>query len=128
MSGRPHTSLQWTMSLIAVALGAAALVHAGGGQGSATSAQPPVALLTTQQDHARTMRLLKISGFPPGPDPYQAATYDEATANPYPDLPDPLVMNNGRRVTTAAQWKARRTECICSRVPPSQTRLDSSTK
>ena len=96
MSGRPHTSLQWTLSLVVLALGAVALVRAGGGgQAGATSAQPPVALLTSQQDHDRQMRLLKISGFPPGPDAYQAATYDEATANPYPELPDPLVMNNG---------------------------------
>jgi hypothetical protein len=79
-------------------------------QSGSANGQPPIVVLTTQQDHARQMRLLKISGFPPGPDPYQVATYDEATANPYPDLPDPLVMNNGPRVTTAAQWKARREE------------------
>ena len=36
---------------------------------------------------------------------YQAATYDEAKANPYPNLPDPLVFNNGKKVTTAAQWR-----------------------
>ena len=56
------------------------------------------------------MQLLKISGFPPGPEAYQAATYDEATATPYPTLPDPLVMNNGTKVTTRAQWTARRAE------------------
>ena len=111
MSRRPQTSLHRAVSLAILVLGAVALVPAAGaGQAGAPGAQPSVALLTTQQDHARTMRRLKISGFPPGPDPYQAATYDEATANPYPDLPDPLVMNSGRRVTTAAQWKARRAE------------------
>ena len=102
MSGRPHASLQWTLSLVVLALGAVALVRAGGGgQAGAASAQPPVALLTSQQDHDRQMRLLKISGFPPGPGAYQAATYDEATADAVPELPDPLVMNNGTKVTTA---------------------------
>ena len=27
------------------------------------------------------------------------ANYDESKANPYPKLPDPLVMNNGKKVT-----------------------------
>ena len=73
-------------------------------------AQSPVAMLTSQQDHDRQMRELKISGFPAGPDPYQAATYDEATATPYPTLPDPLVMNDGSKVTTPGQWTKRRAE------------------
>ena len=34
----------------------------------------------------------------------------EATATPYPALPDPLVMNNATKVTTRAQWTARRAE------------------
>ena len=111
MSRRPHTSLQWTLGLVVLALGATGLARAvGAAQAGAANAQPAVVLLTSQQDHDRQMRLLKISGFPPGPDPYQVATYDEATANPYPDLPDPLVMENGTRVTTASQWKARRAE------------------
>ena len=38
------------------------------------------------------------------------ANYDESKANPYPTLPDPLVMNNGKKVTTAAMWPARRAE------------------
>ena len=43
---------------------------------------------------------------------YQAATYDEAKANPYPKLPDPLMFNNGKKVTTASQWPARRAEIV----------------
>src|SRR3954471_1804727 len=74
------------------------------------AAQSPVVMLTSQQDHDRQMRVLEISGFPAGPDAYQAATYDEATAMPYPALPDPLVMNDGTRVTTPAQWTKRRAE------------------
>src|SRR5262249_46544951 len=73
-------------------------------------AQSPVVMLTSQQDHDRQMRLLKISAFPSGPDAYQAATYDEAAATPYPALPDPLVLNDGTKVTTAALWTKRRAE------------------
>jgi len=91
-------------------LGASLAVLSLLGLAGAANAQPAVVLQTSQQDHDRQMRLLKISGFPPGPDPYQVATYDEATANPYSELPDPLVMENGTRVTTASQWKARRAE------------------
>ncbi len=42
-----------------------------------------------------------------------AANYDESKANPYPDLPDPLVMKNGRKVKTAkAWWNQRRPEIV----------------
>ena len=37
-----------------------------------------------------------------------AANYDESKANVYPNLPDPLVMNNGKPVTTAAMWWSER--------------------
>ena len=111
MSGRLHASLQWTLSLAVLALGAAPLVRAAGqDKASAPNAQSAVVMLTSQQDHDRQMQLLKISGFPPGPDAYQAATYNEATATPYPTLPDPLVMNDGTKVTTPAQWTKRRAE------------------
>ena len=111
MSGRLHASLQWTLSLAVLALGAAQLVRAAGqDKPSAPHDQSAVVMQTSQQDHDRQMRLLKISGFPPGPDAYQAATYDEATATPYPTLPDPLVMNDGTKVTTPAQWTKRRAE------------------
>jgi hypothetical protein len=36
------------------------------------------------------------------------ANYDESKANPYPNLPDPLVMKNGEKVTTAEMWWTRR--------------------
>ncbi len=42
-----------------------------------------------------------------------AANYDESKANPYPDLPDPLMLNNGQKVTTAEMWwKRRRPEIV----------------
>ena len=58
------------------------------------------------------MDLLKITMFPSGPGAYLASTYDETTANPYPNLPDPLLMNNGTKVTTPAQWAKRRAEIV----------------
>src|SRR5205807_7893969 len=42
-----------------------------------------------------------------------AANYDESKANPYPKLPDPLVLKNGKKVTTAEMWwKERRPEIV----------------
>lgn len=52
------------------------------------------------------------------------SNYSEDKVTPY-TLPDPLVMNNGRRVTTANEWRQRREEIlefyrehIYGRVPP----------
>src|SRR5262249_8722665 len=42
-----------------------------------------------------------------------AANYDEAKANPYPALPDPLTMKNGKKVTSAKTWwDQRRPEIV----------------
>ena len=38
------------------------------------------------------------------------ANYDESKANPYPTLPDVLIMSDGTTVKTPAQWKKRRAE------------------
>ncbi|RPJ82203.1 MAG: hypothetical protein EHM13_09295, partial [Acidobacteria bacterium] len=40
------------------------------------------------------------------------ANYEEALANPFPDLPDVLLMRSGRKVTTAAEWPERRKEIV----------------
>jgi len=40
-----------------------------------------------------------------------AANYDESKANPYPNLPDPLLLKSGKKVGTADEWwKTRRPE------------------
>ena len=54
------------------------------------------------------MNLLKISAIPPGAVSSSPATYNEADANPYPNLPDPLTLKNGQKVTTAAVWRSKR--------------------
>jgi hypothetical protein len=39
------------------------------------------------------------------------ARYDESKTNPNPLLPDPLVLKNGKKVTTAKMWwKQRRNQ------------------
>ncbi len=74
--------------------------------------------LTAQEDHKRMMELLKIKQLRPGANPRDpnaanAVNYDEAKANPYPKLPDPLVLKNGEKVTTAEVWfKKRRPEIV----------------
>ena len=37
-----------------------------------------------------------------------AANYDESKADVYPTLPDPLLLKNGKRVTTANEWWTKR--------------------
>jgi hypothetical protein len=69
--------------------------------------------LTAEQDHQRIMDLLHIKTLRPGADPNHpqapnAVNYDESRANPYPNLPDPLTLKNGKKVTTAQMWWDRR--------------------
>jgi hypothetical protein len=78
--------------------------------------QPPVQL-TAEQDHQRLLDLLHITALRPGvsasgngPNP---VNYDESRANPYTTLPDPLLLNNGRKVVTKTTWfKQRRPEIL----------------
>jgi len=47
----------------------------------------------------------------PGPGNHKdapPANFDESKANPYPNLPNPLVLNNGMKVTTAKMWWQQR--------------------
>jgi hypothetical protein len=58
------------------------------------------------------MEQLGIKALRPGPSGNEAApnhaNYDEATANPFPNLPDVLTLKNGKKVTTAAMWSNQR--------------------
>jgi hypothetical protein len=63
------------------------------------------------------MDQLGIKALRPGPSGNEKApnhaNYDESKANPYPDLPDPLKLNNGQPVTTAQiWWDQRRPEIV----------------
>jgi hypothetical protein len=73
----------------------------------------PAAATAADQDHQDMMNQLGIRSLRPGPSGDEKASnhanYDESKANPYPDLPDPLALENGTRVTTSDQWwKLRR--------------------
>src|SRR6201996_4274162 len=67
---------------------------------------------TADQDHQNMMNQLGIKTLRPGPSGNENApnhaNYDESKANPFPDVPDPLVMNDGTKVTTAAMWNEQR--------------------
>jgi hypothetical protein len=81
------------------------------------TAQQGAARVTAEQDHQHMMQLLGITRLRPGPSGNESApnhaNYDESLANPYPDLPDPLRLENGRKVTTADMWwRQRRAEIV----------------
>jgi lysophospholipase L1-like esterase len=79
--------------------------------------EPPTVQLTAAEDHQRLMDALHMasirqgaSGSATGPNP---ANYDEAKANPYPSLPDPLTLANGKKIKTAKEWwTLRRPEIV----------------
>jgi lysophospholipase L1-like esterase len=77
---------------------------------------PAPKMWTAQQDHQDMKDQLGIKALRPGPSGTETApnhaNYDEATANPYPDLPAVLTMKSGKPVTNAAMWSERRKEII----------------
>jgi len=80
--------------------------------GAAGSVPPPLDM-TAEQDHRAMMEQLQIRSLRPGANPNDpqapnAVTYDEAKANPYPALPDPLLLKNGQRVSSAEMWWTER--------------------
>jgi hypothetical protein len=82
---------------------------------SIATAQP--AALTADEDRQRMMDQLGISALRPGASGDEKApdhaNYDESQANPFPNLPDPLTMKNGEKVTTPEMWwKRRRPEIV----------------
>src|SRR5580700_95641 len=83
----------------------------GGRQPAAQSAAAPKNW-TAAEDHQNMMAQLGIRKLRPGPSGNESApnhaNYDEATANPFPDLPEVLTLKNGTRVTTAGTWWTQR--------------------
>jgi hypothetical protein len=94
------------IGLIAVAVGAGVLTL-GAVQDAGVPAAP--VQLTAQADRQRIMDLLQITSLPPGAQgSNHPATYDESQANPFPVLPDPLVLKNGKKVTSRDLWRTQR--------------------
>jgi hypothetical protein len=83
-----------------------------GSASAQNSASPPSGTFTTEQDHQNMMDQLGIKALRPGPSGNEKApnhaNYDEAQANPFPNVPDPLTTNAGQEVTTAKMWRDQR--------------------
>jgi hypothetical protein len=90
--------VRFGVSAIALLVGASAALSA-----------PP---LTADTDRADMMRQLGITALRPGPSGDEKApnhaNIDEPAANPYPVLPDPLTLKNGRKVSDAKTWFDKR--------------------
>ncbi len=118
MSARRYLrkSVQVTRYLIVTAIVAMGISLASAQTGGNESIPPPVNF-TAEQDHQNMMDQLGIKALRPGPSGDEKApnhaNYDESKANPFPNLPDALTLNNGRKVTTAEMWwKQRRPEIV----------------
>ena len=107
-------SIRWPVALILVIL----VVEQLAGRANPVAPQDANAsksplITTAQQDHQRLLDLLHIKSLRKGADGTNAqapnaANYDESKANPYPNLPDPLILNSGRKVITPKLWWSRR--------------------
>ena len=123
---RPEARCDRWISLAVVLMLACVVVSAQQppAQTPAAAGQPPAGgpppnpnAALTAEDHKNMMEQLGIKALRPGPSGNESApnhaNYDEALANPYPNLPDALTLKNGRKVTTAAVWwKQRRPEIV----------------
>ncbi len=72
---------------------------------------------TTAEDHRQMLDQLGIKALRPGPSGNESApnhaNYDESRANPFPDYPEILRLNNGNPVRTPeGWWKQRRPEIV----------------
>jgi hypothetical protein len=111
-------SSAWRFILFSASIGLAGMGTAGAvAQDSKSAALPPPVTFTADQDHQNMMDQLGIKALRPGPSGDESApnhaNYDAAVANPYPNLPDALTLNDGQKVTTAAMWwKQRRPEIV----------------
>jgi len=66
----------------------------------------------TQQDYNNMLAQLNITSTRPGPSGNpsapNAANTDESKASPYTSLPDPLILNSGKKVKDAKTWWSKR--------------------
>jgi hypothetical protein len=85
-------------------------------QQPAAAPPPNPTLIASEQDrqrmldilHITTLRLGPQSRPEPQPGRQGLVNYDDSKASPYSSLPDPLVLNNGKKVTTAKMWWSQR--------------------
>jgi GH35 family endo-1,4-beta-xylanase len=66
----------------------------------------------SEADHQQMMAQINVTSLRPGPSGNpsapNAANIDESKAAPYTSIPDPLVMNDGKKVTSAKMWWDKR--------------------
>jgi hypothetical protein len=88
------------------------MVATSGSASAQSSAAPAPVTFTADQEHQNMMDQLGIKALRPGPSGNENApnhaNYDESQANPYPNVPDPLTLNDGTKVTTAKMWWEQR--------------------
>jgi hypothetical protein len=99
-------------------------------QQPSTGSAPEAKSWTTVEDHQNMMNQLGIKQLRPGPSGREGApnqaNYDETIANPFPNLPEVLILKNGKKVTKAKDWwNKRRPEIVedferevLGRIPP----------
>jgi len=87
----------------------AAASTGAGGRGQPTAQQLAIQQ-ASKEDHQQMMDQLQIASLRPGVNARVTGStnYDEAKANPFPDLPDPLRLESGKKVTSAKMWWTRR--------------------
>lgn len=86
-------------------------------QRAAFQAAQAVIRQKSADDHKQMMQQLGITSLRPGPSGNpkapNAANADESKATTYTSLPDPLILKNGKPVTSARQWwRQRRPEIV----------------
>jgi len=97
-----------------VALSIAGMAVSAAGQRPGSSLPTPLEPLewTAAEDHQDMQTQLGITALRPGPsgrnDAPNPANYDESLANPFPEWPDLLTLDDGSRVTNAVTWWDRR--------------------
>ena len=112
MSCKTKRSNRWPLGLVLLAIAFGTMARGAPQVPQATINLPQPVQMTAQEDHRRVMDLLGIRSIPPGPIRIDRSAYDESLANPYPKLPDPLILKDGRKVTNARMWKQRREEIL----------------
>jgi len=93
------------------------LIAGASAKAQGTASVPPPVTFTADQGRQNMMDQLGIKALRPGPSGNEKApnhaNIDESKANPFPNIPDPLTMNDGRKVTTAQMWwDQRRPEIV----------------
>ena len=104
MASRSTRQILWVVAL-AVSTGAGAAARAAG-QGSS----PAPVQMTREEDHARTMKLLGLTEMPRGAASASVENVRNRIRRPIRirSCPIPVVLKNGKKVTTAAAWRPLR--------------------